>query len=462
MHPDPSCPKCGRTLPTDSLGGLCPYCLLDVVGADQASDGIDPTIDSDAAHQVPGGFVPPTPDELNQLLPQLDVLGLLGCGGMGAVYKARQKSLERLVALKIIKAELANAHGFADRFEREAKALAKLNHPNIVGVHDFGKVNDVYYLIMEYVDGTDLRQLIASTELQPAQALAIVPQVCSALQFAHDQGIVHRDVKPENILVDKNGTIKVADFGLAKLLSEQHADLTATNQVMGTVKYMAPEQFEGSGRIDHRADIYSLGVVFYELLTGELPLGRFAYPSEKARVDARIDDIVMRALERKAQDRYQHASDIKEEVEQLSDAEREHAKSRTEPQVPPSPSAASSTSIATHVDVVAYINIVFGCLLTIAAVGILIFMLTLTRTADQEGKAILTMMGVGSASLLVLFGVPGIIAGWGLLQRKSWSRVLAIILAVVDLVNFPIGTLLGVYMLWVLTKAECKELMESG
>ena len=146
-----------------------------------------------------------------------------------------------------------------------------------------------------------------------------MPQICDALQFAHEAGIVHRDIKPENILLDAKGRVKIADFGLAKLLGDagpQH--LTGTHQVMGTLHYMAPEQWERPRHVDHRADIYSLGVVFYEMLTGELPLGRFAPPSEKVQVDVRLDEVVLRALEKEPERRYQHASDVKTDVERIT------------------------------------------------------------------------------------------------------------------------------------------------
>src|SRR5262249_16953843 len=158
-----------------------------------------------------------------------------------------------------------------------------------------------------------LRQAMRAGNLRPAEALKIVPQICDALQFAHDEGIVHRDVKPENILLDKKGRVKIADFGLAKLLGKNAVDisLTGTHQIMGTLHYMAPEQIEGARDVDHRADIYSLGVTFYEMLTGELPIGRFAPPSKKVEIDVRLDEVVLRSLEKAPEQRYQHASDIK-------------------------------------------------------------------------------------------------------------------------------------------------------
>src|SRR5690606_9610501 len=170
----------------------------------------------------------------------------------------------------------------------------------------------LYYIVMEYVDGVNLRQLLADGHLSPEKALTIVPAVCDALQFAHDEGIVHRDIKPENILVDTKGRVKIADFGLARLIRDDLTEdaLTHTRQVMGTPRYMAPEQMEGSKNVDHRADIYSLGVVFYEMLTGELPLGRFAPPSQKVQVDVRLDEVVLKTLEKDPSLRYQRAGDV--------------------------------------------------------------------------------------------------------------------------------------------------------
>ena len=159
-----------------------------------------------------------------------------------------------------------------------------------------------------------------SRELAPEHALAIVPHLCDALQYAHDNGVVHRDIKPENILMAVDGSVKIADFGLARIMgneSPQHA-LTATHQVMGTPRYMAPEQLEGTHRVDHRADIYSLGVVIYEMLTGELPIGRFATPSSKVEIDVRLDEVVLRTLEKEPQRRYQQASQVKSDVQSIT------------------------------------------------------------------------------------------------------------------------------------------------
>jgi ankyrin repeat protein/predicted Ser/Thr protein kinase len=262
----------------------------------------------------------PAPDEIAADFPQLEILEVLGQGGMGVVYKARQKSLDRMVALKILAVPSDAGPAFAERFAREARALASLSHPSIVTVYDFGEAGGRFFLSMEYVDGANLHQLIHDGEIAPHQALQLVSQICDALQFAHDSGVVHRDIKPENILVDQQGRVKIADFGLARIMgkSTDELRLTGAGQVMGTAHYMAPEQIEKPLEVDHRADIYSLGVVFYELLTGELPLGRFQPPSKKITVDVRVDEVVLKTLEKEPQLRYQTASEIKTDVEGIS------------------------------------------------------------------------------------------------------------------------------------------------
>ena len=281
------------------------------------SQAINDALGDDAAPAR--AFQPPTLDRLAELFPTLEIIELVGVGGMGAVYKARQPGLDRMVALKVLPPEFDHDVKFALRFTREARTLAKLSHPNIVSVFEFGSVKDTYYFLMEFVDGTTLRDVVGAGQLSPEHALTIVPHLCDALQYAHDKGVVHRDIKPENILIAADGTVKIADFGLSRILGEdgQEGTLTATNQVMGTPRYMAPEQLEGSHGVDHRADIYSLGVVFYEMLTGELPIGRFAAPSKKAEIDVRLDEVVLRSLEKEPQRRYQHASHVKSDMQAI-------------------------------------------------------------------------------------------------------------------------------------------------
>ena len=305
------CPVCGKPVVPGAPQGLCPECLMKY-GFETKADN-KPGAGKSA-------FVPPSIGQMATLFPQLEIVELLGQGGMGAVYKARQPRLNRFVALKILSPENQNDPRFAERFEREARALAWLTHSNIVSVYDFGETQGIYYLLMEFVDGMTLRQLLQSRRLAPAEALAIVSQICEALQYAHEQGTIHRDIKPENILLDRKGQVKIADFGIVKLLDQapQDAGLTGAADVVGTPHYMAPEQIEKPQSVDHRADIYSLGVVFYEMLTGELPLGNFQPPSQKVQIDVRLDEVVLHAMEKEPERRYQKASQVKTAVETIA------------------------------------------------------------------------------------------------------------------------------------------------
>jgi tRNA A-37 threonylcarbamoyl transferase component Bud32 len=340
------CPQCGSERPSD-LNEPCPGCLLKAAAGNdsEAPPVVAPTLSSSYGQK----FTPPTPAELDQMFPNLEIQAMIGCGGMGAVYRARQPELDRTVAVKILPRVTANAEAYEQRFLREARALARLNHPNIITVFDFGKTEGLHYFVMEYVDGVTLRDVINGGQLTAKDALAIVSQLCDSLQFAHDEGIVHRDIKPENILVDQRGRVKVADFGLAKLVGQDAAtdNLTATQQVMGTMRYMAPEQMSGTKQVDHRADIYSLGVVFYELLTRELPLGWFAPPSKKATIDVRLDEVVLRTLESEPSRRYQQASELKSAVQVIS-ASADPRPMATEQAAGTPDLAASSSSINVH------------------------------------------------------------------------------------------------------------------
>ncbi len=301
------CPTCGEPIPLSAPSGLCPKCAMAAV------------VDQDAAANTATVAFPrfeaPAIEEVAEAFPQLEVLNLIGCGGMGAVYKARQLHLDRVVALKILPKSLAENPEFTERFIREAQMLAKLNHPKIVGIFDFGESGGYFFLLMEFVDGVNLRQAMRAGRFTPDQALEVVPEICEALQFAHDEGVLHRDIKPENILLDTRGKIKIADFGIAKLLDDTARGLTLTQGAApGTPQYMAPEQIEEPTTVDHRADIYSLGVVLYEMLTGELPIGRFAAPSEKTSVGAEVDEIVFRTLEKERDRRQQSAHEVQTDL----------------------------------------------------------------------------------------------------------------------------------------------------
>jgi len=343
------CSGCQKPLEANAPDGLCPECLLKA--------GLGTGVDLGPDSQAESGrtaFVAPSLEEVARLFPQLEVLGFIGQGGMGAVYKARQKALDRVVALKILPPGIGKNAAFAERFTREAKALARLNHPGVVTLYEFGQADGLFFFLMEFVDGVSLRHLMEVERISAREALAIVPQICDALQYAHDQGIVHRDIKPENILLDRQGRVKVADFGLAKLVgadaltpalsppptpgsgatsamgeggasapsegTPSPAALTDAGKVVGTLQYMAPEQREHPTEVDHRVDIYSLGVVFYQMLTGELPGKPIEAPSSRMRgmqIDVRLDEIVLRALEKEPSRRYQQVSQVKTAVESI-------------------------------------------------------------------------------------------------------------------------------------------------
>lgn len=247
-------------------------------------------------------------------IPGYALLQLVGKGGMGVVHQATQLSLQRTVAVKLLKQELATDEQFVGRFEKEAAALASLRHPNIVSIVDRGKAGDSYYLVMEFVDGPSLREKMREPDFDTNRALVTIMLVAKAIEYAHGRGVIHRDLKPENILFDEQagGVPKVTDFGLAGL-DESHGPqqrhLTQTHVSMGTASYMAPEQAVDARSADARADVYSLGVMLYELITGELPVGQFDAPSsKKPALDKRLDGIVARCLKPTPADRYPSVS----------------------------------------------------------------------------------------------------------------------------------------------------------
>ena len=398
----------------DAPRGLCPVCVLG--GAATVKD------------TQPAGRAPTATDEIPSIsrvasaFPQLEVLELIGRGGMGFVFKARQPHLDRLVALKLLPDKLARDPQFAERFNREGRVLARLNHPNIVSVFDFGRTEHFYFLTMEYVDGVNLRQAMQAGRFSPAEALAIVPKVCEALQYAHEQGVLHRDIKPENILLDARGRVKIADFGIAKLVDDDPASvtLTGTGTALGTPHYMAPEQLERPSEVDHRADIYSLGVVFYEMLTGELPLGRFAPPSAKTPVNTGVDDVVFRTLERDREKRFQSAGEVKTRVEHLTESGL--AAAPTVPTAPITPADAGPKNNRSG-DVGVDYSYSFRAFAGAAMVG-----LSLVKPLSVLGVLLTGKGGLGPADLwltlgsVALLGLGGTLVGWLALNEIRQGR----------------------------------------
>lgn len=299
-----TCKNCAVALPSEEERDVCVRCLLR----------------AGQVHGPAGDAFGLSIAELNQRFPELEILELIGQGGMGAVYRARQMRLDRVVALKVLRPDAVSRAGFTERFVQEAKVLAQLSHPSIIGVYDFGVEADLHWLLLEYVDGSNLREVLDAGTLPPEDCFGLIPHICEALQYAHDQGVVHRDIKPENILLDLHGRVHIADFGLARLIGEnaESTRLTRSHETFGTPRYMAPEQITGARDVDHRADIYAVGAVFYELLTGEVPLGRFQPPSKLSEaVDARVDELVLRALAKEPASRYQQAGEVQDAIANL-------------------------------------------------------------------------------------------------------------------------------------------------
>lgn len=436
MPPTNSCPHCGASLAAGALAGLCPVCLLQEGALADTAVGREP-------HQ----FEPPPIAELAPLFPQLEILRLIGRGGMGAVYEARQKELDRVIALKILPPEVCAAPGFAQRFAQEARVLAKLNHPGIVTIHDFGQAGALFYFLMEFVDGVNLRQLVAGGRIEPREALAIVPEVCDALQFAHDHGVVHRDIKPENILLDRRGRVKVADFGIAKMLDTESADVgLGETQAAGTPHYMAPEQKERR-RADHRADIYSLGVVLYELLTGELPTEKLEPPSRKMQIDVRLDEIVLRALAAKPELRFSTAAEFRTQVEGLV-----QTASASTPRVSTSAVTQSSAARPTRFSRLALLA--FGILLLspvlLATALMALRFAQQSRIADAHGTPGVPLFALTSLLYLVIpFSAPlaGTALGWlaVIRIRRAPDKYHGMWLALFDALLLPVLVMIGLF-----------------
>jgi tRNA A-37 threonylcarbamoyl transferase component Bud32 len=457
------CPVCAAELPEDCPMGLCPECLLEGAMSQPQRVAAPGHPGGTAAYQ--GASAAPAVADLAALFPQLEITEFIGQGGMGAVYKARQIKLDRTVAVKILPAEWGRDPAFAERFAREARALARLSHPHIVAVHDFGETGGLFYLVMEFVDGANLRQLLECGRLQPEQALQIVPQVCEALQYAHEEDIVHRDIKPENILLDRRGQVKIADFGLAKLMRPSAAEftLTGTRQVMGTLNYMSPEQRTRPQDVDHRADIYSLGVVFYEMLTGQLPLGRFAPPSDTGAVDQRLDEVVFHALEQDPAKRYQRVSEIKMDVEAIAGMAPQHVPSGSARIKAPSDLSEEIIRLRMTLPaaglVVTALTILFQAIV-LAGMGIIetyrFFAPPHYSTMPEE--VFWFFFAAGALVVILVLGIM-IRGAFSMMRLENHGLVMvAVILALLPFsYHVVIGWPVAGWCLWVLSRAEVRE-----
>lgn len=310
------CPACECEIAIgqddDPSGLTCPHCQADL----SSSALQDPT---QIAEEIAPGFRP------GQKLGNYVIDNLLGTGGMAVVFRGTQLSLNRPVAIKVLPKHFVKKRVFLERFESEAAALASLNHPNIVSVIDRGVENDTYFIVMEYIQGETLKSRLASVMgLVPAEICDICGQALTGLEYAHQRGVIHRDIKPGNIMINRENVVKLADFGLAHLAKDQGGlDVTHEGQSMGTLKYMAPEQLTSAKRVDGRADIYSFGVCLYEMLTGKLPLGAFKMPSEhNPELDARWDDVVTKSLRMDPAERFASAVEVASAIHEIATTER--------------------------------------------------------------------------------------------------------------------------------------------
>jgi serine/threonine protein kinase len=291
---------------------------------------------SDAGASAPDGSAsekrPPAGEDLTgREIAGCRIIRFLGAGAMGRVYLAEQTGLRRKVAFKVLESRFSRDNTYIERFEREAQAAAQLGHFNIVQVFDFGRREDIYYIVSEYVDGGNVQEIIEEEGLiPPARAAGIVKEACQGLAAAQERTIVHRDIKPDNLMLTKAGVVKVADFGLAKIV-EEGAAVTQSGTIVGTPFYMSPEQAKGLP-LDHRSDVYGLGVTFYHMVTGQLPfdaesvIGVLLKHISAERPDpcavvpglpSRLGKIIMKMMARAPEERYQSARDLIPELDEL-------------------------------------------------------------------------------------------------------------------------------------------------
>lgn len=313
------CPHCQDSfaLSSDSTHSIafCPHCSRELFIAE-----LETKVGSTSHGQVES-----TIPALQNIGRDYEILDLLGRGGMGAVYKARQNSLNREVAIKILPPSLSEESHFVQRFQRESDTMAALDHPGIVKVLDRGQVGDLYYFVMEYIEGRTLQEILKEEKLPWRRSCEILINILDGLEYAHDKGVVHRDIKPGNILMGKDQSLKISDFGLARLLAgstvagqQTITDLTATEMVLGTLRYMAPEQRASSKGVDHRVDLFALGVMAYEMFTSKEPSGRFALPSQvNPDLPIGLDWFIEKALQPDPEDRFSSASEMMDKLRDI-------------------------------------------------------------------------------------------------------------------------------------------------
>lgn len=305
-----ACPSCGSAQEENLLvNGLCPTCVARSMKSGLMSLLAEPAAEKGAVSLEIDGY---------------EALELIGGGGMGEVYRAKRLHDGQIVAIKVVAGRLTRDPEVTARFENEVSAMAQLSHENVVHVLDQGETTDGrHYLVSEYIDGCDLRRLLKAQRLEPTRAFEIFAKVCAGIIHAHERGIIHRDIKPANILVGSDGTVKIADFGLAKTLvdtSHWHG-FTQTRDTFGTPYYIAPEVTRQAAQADARSDVYALGVLLYELLSGAVPMGQFTPLSQRTGLSRRLDRIISEALADSPEERTSSVQILAEAVRRIALAE---------------------------------------------------------------------------------------------------------------------------------------------
>ena len=457
-----TCPACGRTVPVpegrDAVA--CPHC-----NAAFAPEGLATTAGPRPAGE-PRGPREGSDALVGSTLGRWHVLRRIGQGGMGTVYEARDESGRRRVALKVLSSDLASDPAFRKRFHREARVLGELSHPHVVEVLDRGEEDGRLYFAMEYVRGENLRRRMEQGPLGPEEAVRITGEIASALAYAHGRGVIHRDLKPENVLLDEEGRVHLADFGLSRLVQEgKRAEttlLTRTDVILGTYEYMAPEQRRGDKDLDVRADVFALGVMLYEMLTGQLPHGRFEPPSQvQSSVPASLDEVVNRALARERDARYPTADVMRQALHEAW-AKRSRRK-RAKPPAPapgkvPATRDLSDADVRAlrpalrHVDIAVAVDRVLGVVLLLVSLGIV------SRNTIND---VIWLQPVGGFVLLV--GSILLLRQAGKLSRMSeGSREGQVVASALLLLFFPLGTAAGIYGLVVFTGDAARDAFRAG
>lgn len=273
-----------------------------------------------------------------QTIPGFNILGKLGAGAMATVFKARQLSLDRLVAIKVLPRKFSSNPDFIDRFYAEGRAAAQLNHPNIVQAYDVGKAGEFHYFVMEYVEGSTVYdQIVQKKRFSEQEALDIIIQVAEALEHAHAKGLIHRDVKPKNVMISKSGVVKLADMGLARAISDREAAEAEAGKAFGTPYYISPEQVRGEVNVDQRADIYSLGATLYHMLTGRVPFeGKDPNDVMRAhlkqaivspdhvnpKLSADVSEVIEMMMAKRPEERHQNVTDLLEDLRAVRKGEK--------------------------------------------------------------------------------------------------------------------------------------------